>query len=895
MPLFRHLLKLACATLVTFVPLQLALAQSVLSEPDLSGMNSPTQFFQLLARDGVRGRNYIFDGATTHINGIQIGAFSRVNDVGQLDLGWTGELATPFLRGSLILGNGELMFRDGLLDTSWHRLREGSNGGFVAETFRWTNEALTQDNTATTAGDTQGNTYAVFKRQSASGAPLATLRRVTSEGVPDSAWRLDIDADSNSIRQLAVSADGSVLYVATRTDGTTVTNTLGRASSLDTLRWSTPFAGSSIALAVDAVGRAYVLGDKVTLQGATATLLRVERTGSLDSGWMPLVEPTALAALPLLRVLDDRAVVVTASATERPLVRIISLADGQVLASRAVPLRMSVVLVDAGGTVALSGDSKFALWSPTAADFVVRDISLKTGTSPVIASIKRWGAGYAVGGQFEYVYNAIRYANLMRLGADLKPDPTWRPAVTGVVHALAVDRDGGLMVGGERLMDAQLGLIRFGADGRLDPRWRKLFNAPVFAVTAANDGEVFVGGKFGKVDDVNVVAISRFLADGTLQAGWAQSAPWRQQPGALFGGFSNSDGVKTIIDAGDAGIVVTWWQTANILINSQPKLSRFSRANEGAILPNSGGLDAINASTIIQDANGGSIFGMRYRPGPATFVRLLPGTLEMDASWLPPITDATVAALSDTHLYLANGRRMLRSANSAALDVNWTLGTRSISRWLDTYTLGDALTWSSQGGAPVAIRTPSPAIAQRTAVEYFAKDLQRFFLTARAAEQQQLDAMPTQFARTGMQFGAFDGTATLPAGLVGSSLPATLGSAAGALPICRFYAPPDRGGSNTHFYGRRTDCQFLNTFSAVVDEGYDFAAPVPAALTGLCPLNAPMPVYRMFNNLAASNSGNHRYVVSQTRIDEMKARGWLDERIAFCATFATDSRGFGQW
>ena len=125
--------------------------------------------------------------------------------------------------------------------------------------------------------------------------------------------------------------------------------------------------------------------------------------------------------------------------------------------------------------------------------------------------------------------------------------------------------------------------------------------------------------------------------------------------------------------------------------------------------------------------------------------------------------------------------------------------------------------------------------------------------------------------------------------------PQPLFNPAGAVPICRFYAPPERGGSNTHFYGRGTDCQFLNTFSGVVNEGYDFAAPVPAALAGLCPVNAPMPVYRMFNNLAASNSGNHRYVVSQTRIDEMKARGWVDEGIAFCATSAVDSRAFGQW
>ena len=187
MPLFRHLLKLACATLVTFVPLQLALAQSVLSEPDFSGMNSPTSFFQLVARDGVRGWNYVSGGGTTHINGIQVGAFSRVNDLGQVDLSWTGELTPPFFRGSLLLGNGDLMFREGLLDTSWRRLRRGPNGGFVPEAFQWTNELLTQDNTATTASDREGNTYAVFKRQSASGAPLATLRRVTPEGVPDTA------------------------------------------------------------------------------------------------------------------------------------------------------------------------------------------------------------------------------------------------------------------------------------------------------------------------------------------------------------------------------------------------------------------------------------------------------------------------------------------------------------------------------------------------------------------------------------------------------------------------------------------------------------------------------------------------------------------------------------
>ena len=230
-------------------------------------------------------------------------------------------------------------------------------------------------------------------------------------------------------------------------------------------------------------------------------------------------------------------------------------------------------------------------------------------------------------------------------------------------------------------------------------------------------------------------------------------------------------------------------------------------------------------------------------------------------------------------------------------DPDWTLGGRSIAGWLDTSTPGDGLTWVNQsGGALIVIRSPSPAIAQRTAVEYFAKNLQRFFFTARVDDQRSLDANPTQFARTGMQFGAFDGTVVPPkVGVIEVGPPQPLFRPDGALPICRFYSAPLRGGSNTHFYGRRAECQLLNTYAEVVNEGYDFAAPPPASSSGTCPANAAVPVYRLYNNQSASNNGNHRYVVSLARIDEMKLRGWLDEGIAFCATSAIDSRAFGQW
>ena len=361
--------------------------------------------------------------------------------------------------------------------------------------------------------------------------------------------------------------------------------------------------------------------------------------------------------------------------------------------------------------------------------------------------------------------------------------------------------------------------------------------------------------------------------------------------------------MQKILDAGEGGILASW-RRVGVDLNDTLQWARLSRAASGAVVTSASALDRVNPNSIVQDPVSGRLFATKFVADPVTrlyrqsIIRLLPVTLEIDSFWSPPTADADVAAITETHLYLTNNRRMLRSANSATNDLVWTIADRNrptLAGWIDTAKAGDALMWPTRG-APQAIRSPTQAIGQRTAIEYFAKHIQRFFITTRAAEQQQLDALPAQFARTGMQFGTFDGEVTPPsATIVEAALPPPPFSAAGALPICRFYSPPERGGSNTHFYGDGTDCQFLNTVSGVVNEGYDFAAPMPAALTGLCPANAATPVYRMFNNQSASNNSNHRYVVSLARIDEMKARGWVAEGIAFCATSATDSKGFGRW
>ena len=157
---------------------------------------------------------------------------------------------------------------------------------------------------------------------------------------------------------------------------------------------------------------------------------------------------------------------------------------------------------------------------------------------------------------------------------------------------------------------------------------------------------------------------------------------------------------------------------------------------------------------------------------------------------------------------------------------------------------------------------------QTTAVEYYSESIDRYFLTARIAEQKALDALPQQFRKTGASF--LTTRATFRADQ--------------QQPVCRFYSPVPRGGSNSHFYGTGNDCALLNTINAVAYEGYDFAAVSP--VNGACPSGTPAPITRMFNNKGATKNGNHRYVNNAVDKSQMLARGWVDEGVAFCALAA---------
>jgi hypothetical protein len=157
------------------------------------------------------------------------------------------------------------------------------------------------------------------------------------------------------------------------------------------------------------------------------------------------------------------------------------------------------------------------------------------------------------------------------------------------------------------------------------------------------------------------------------------------------------------------------------------------------------------------------------------------------------------------------------------------------------------------------------------AVEFYHAGLDHYFMTADPAEQ------------AALMNGAFDGQ-WRPTGNV---YPVWKSAYPNLQPMCRFYGDPSvdpatgqRRGPNSHFYtANPTECRLVpQVFPVWLFEGYAFYAALPDA-NGACPAGS-QPVYRFFR---PQGDPNHRYVTSAADRQEMTARGWLLEGVAWCA------------
>ena len=899
MPLFRHLLKIACATLVTFVPLQQALAQSVLSEPDFSGMYSTNGYARSVARDSERGWTYIAGAYLTHLNGVQTnGAISRVNDAGFVDQDWrtNADFRSDSVGQMMVTSSGVLLVQKAAI---WMRALPVDDGTFALRSLNLPGASFGS------YGLTRGAEGYIYGIQGSGNDNW--VRRLLPSGEYDSGWNMRLDPFPLRAVSIAVSGDGSVTYIEARYAQSPVTYSIVKRSSSGGLLWRQPVSGEPRTITLDEFGQSYIAGTGLTIDGRSVDLLRLRPTGEIDSQWAasPNLRNASLIAP---RLFDGRLLVFgwrQQVSESIPEIVSLSAADGTVIARDRLPDNASLEQLDIGadGSVATSGRAvslhKFA--PSTGTTYRSSTLSSDIGGAARVSQITRWRDGYVVAGDFRYWYDGVRYDNLMRLDATLKPDAGWRPVVGGAslgvspINVLATNSRGHLLIGGGFTLGTKRNLARFVADGTLNESWSPNPNGTIQQLVSAADGLLFVGGNFSEIGGVQRLALARYDQTDRLDSAWAASLPW----------VGGSLGITDVVDTVDSGVLIRWYLSN--FENSTSGTARLDRAGSGTELSYPLAPPYCCGRLAERDGATGRIFVVEFVGDPAIPVstpaaarvrltRRLPQTLAVDPSWPPLVFSgyARVSGFDANFVYVTDTTTGTVRVNklTGLVDGSWTLPQPSIqsfvpvgasSKWL---AVGYAQS-SGYGSRPYAIDTASSTNEQREVVEYFARANGHFFMTARPAEQAQLDDLPVAFVRTGMHFSVIDGR-TAP----------TSQSQLRSSPVCRFFAPTERGGSSTHFYGRQADCQLLNTLGGLNNEGYDFATPSPATpspQTGTCPSNAQAMVYRMFNNQSANNNSNHRYVVSQTRIAEMKSRGWVYEGIAFCATFATDTRGFGQW
>ncbi len=857
---FARCFALAATTCV-LLSVGSAHAQSRLLEPDFSGMFiAGNAYPQLMLRDSARGWNYV-GGAGSKVDGVTVSTFLfRLSDAGLPDTQWT--LPADFQVTELRISADGTPFAQAYLKDSptyekrWYRLNKDSIGAIKP----------------------------------------VELGSVT-ELPPSDCMRIATDA--SPLR----AADGTqtIIDVVQSSPPTyTLVYTLRKRNSQGILLWEHPIGGTPQALAIDAQGRSYVLGAAITIAGKSGNLLRVLADGRVDTDWSPAIN-IASNVESRARVVGEHIVVVDIIRSSPPVNRIgaYSLASGDKQMER-FPSEIAYTgdIADDGAVLSLRADGRLQVLNTSRIDVSAdRIIDARIGNNGYTNAVAHWRNGYVLGGRFDYWFDGRLYRNLMRLDASFRPDPTWTPVVDGAVSALAVDGNGALVVGGGFAVGSQANLVRFSANGALDSTWTPTVAGKIYQIRPASDGMLLVSGAFASINGYARGSIARFRADGLLDKDWASQPTWPVLSPVIYGQFGR-DGIYSMLDAGTGGVLFVWEDGS--MNGSEAGVVRLSRDGVGAPLPvppalAAGPSYARGGGSMMRDPVNGAIYAIgSARELPPTeapqegtvLIRLLPPSLTIDTAWTSvagPLGRPVygLAYQTDSHVYACRGyiKSELRRFHkiTGQEDPDW----RSNETYLCDATLinrdGDEATTNNSGG--IARFSSTARNLPRTVVEYYARDGKRFFITARAAEQAALNARPDAFVATGMQFAVEDAK--------------VVSTDTTRVPVCRFYAPPETGGSNTHFYGRDSDCALLKRFATLRYEGFDFRAGV--AVGGACTAALPYAVYRLFNNAGASNNGNHRYVVSETRRSEMQAAGWVDEDVAFCAASAVDSRSLSEF
>ncbi len=693
-----------------------------------------------------------------------------------------------------------------------------------------------------------------------------------------------------------VGADGAVYMVSSSTGGDAAwprifmrLSTVGDATPL----WRQEIFTARSKVEADARGRLYVL-TKGTY-GYQAEIIRLDANGELDTAWTSQQSVNSFLALSatgknfdMLATGDELLVTISRDVVTGSLPVEMARFDnrGAEVMRATLPAAASAgrsylqrpLMGVANGAVHFA--TADAVWL-----FDVATLRLKNsypyvlgGTAEVYKVLALPDGGRLILGQFDAFYGGQRYRNLLRIGADGNVRQDWRVTVDGNIQDAFLTPRGVVVFGSMTSINGvaasnsassatgffkpSVALVSLASGASVDPQWGAQWPRSAYQITYDGADQFYAASGTPALLSLQALSVSNNM----LSPEW--SVPFR------------GEGVS--LDTDRLGGLWLFWDVSGFGNPTVNLIERFDFAvrAQTASIPNR--RISFQTRSLLSSRQHAYIAEKRYG--------LTQASVE-DPAWQrrPATSDSGWAAqtLSANYLYWTqlvdqtNTLTLRRSSLSGNGDADpaWsapaprTAGLNAaFTKDVELQSSDDIEYVASQGDDIKMITTRSLTSEDKTVIEYFSRDAGRYFLTGRADEQSTLDALPASFVRTGMRFGARSAASF-------ADRPET--------PICRFYAAPDRGGSNTHFYGTGDDCALLNTSSALRFEGFDFAATKPTGT--VCSAPAPNAVYRLFNNKSATNEGNHRYVVSAATKAKMLALGWVDEGAVFCSVNVTDA------
>ncbi|MEP6822336.1 MAG: dockerin type I domain-containing protein [Chthoniobacterales bacterium] len=322
------------------------------------------------------------------------------------------------------------------------------------------------------------------------GLPHYNLVRLNPDGTIDPSFNSTFQTEG-SIRAMALQPDGKILIAGNvRAVNGVARGSVARLNSDGTLDLSFNSGlgadGLVNALAVDATGNVYIGGGFHKFDSTDRMFLaKLDSSGNLDPSFDP---GTGLTATVYAIVVDE--------------------IGGKIVA---------------GGSFSTYAGSNVGRVVRLDATTAARDLSFNSGGSGFNSTVRALRLGpngkYSVGGSFSN-FNGVARARVARLQGDGTLDATFtNPQISAPILALALQGDK-VIVGGSPF-NGMSHPIRINADGGIDstfdvgagisiaPTNALSANTIVTALAVQNDGGVLVGGVFNQVNGVPRVALAR--------------------------------------------------------------------------------------------------------------------------------------------------------------------------------------------------------------------------------------------------------------------------------------------------------------------------------------------------------------------------------------------------